>query len=207
MSESESTSQQATELTVALDMPSARVLADQASVVQDLQYVMDCCRRLLAVLSSPEEGRDEIVPLALWSSAVVAYGRCFGADGKSGLTVEDVRGLPLEGEVFHFHQWIIGERDLLTGHPADPFEAAKIGAALAPAALKLRRRVQGIAVFATSRVLIDATGVRQLGGLASELAKRIAGRAQTQQDSVLSDAQKLNIDTLYAAPPLQTQPS
>ena len=206
MSETESTSQQATELTVALDTPSARILADQASVVQDLQYVMDCCRRLLAVLSSPEEGRDEIVPLALWSSAVVAYARCFGADG-SGLTVEDVRGLPLQGAVLNFHEWIIGERDVLTGHPADPFEAAKVGAALAPAALKVRRRVEGIAVFATSRVLIDATGVRQLGGLASELAKQTAGKAQTQQDAVLADAQKLNVDTLYAAQPLQTQSS
>ncbi len=29
--------------TVALDVPSARVLADQASIISDLQFVMDCC--------------------------------------------------------------------------------------------------------------------------------------------------------------------
>jgi hypothetical protein len=47
--------------------------------------------------------------------------------------------------------------------------------------------------------------VRQLGGLASELAKQTAVKAQRQQDSVLSDAQQLDIGSLYAAPPLRTQ--
>jgi hypothetical protein len=199
------TSRQVPGLTVALDMPSARILADQASVVQDLQFVMDCCKRLLTELARPGEDRDEVVPLALWSSALVAYARCFGGDGRSGLSVEDVRNLPLQGAVMKFHEWVIGERDKLTEHPADPFEAAKIGAALTPADQK-GRRVEGIAVFSTSRVLIDVTGVRQLGGLASELAKQTAGKAQRQQDAVLSDAQRLDIDGLYGSPPLRTQP-
>jgi hypothetical protein len=84
-----------------------------------------------------------------------------------------------------FHEWVIEERDKLTAHPADPFEAAKIGAALSPAGQK-ERRVEGIAIFSTSRVLIDVTGVQQLSGLASELAKQTAGKAQAQQDSVLA---------------------
>ena len=71
-------------LTVALDLPSARVLAGQASVIQDLQFVMDCCKRLLAELARPEEDRDGVVPQALWSSALVAYARCFGKGGVSG---------------------------------------------------------------------------------------------------------------------------
>jgi hypothetical protein len=189
-------------------MPSARILADQASVIQDLQYVMDCCKRLLTELARAEEDRDGVVPLALWSSALVAYARCFGESSHSGLAVEDVRNLHLQGAVMSFHEWIIEERDKLTEHPADPFEAAKIGAALTPAGHKEQKeqRVEGIAVFSTSRVLIDVTGVRQLGGLASELAKQTAGKAQKQQDSVLSDAQHLDIDSLYDSPPLRAQP-
>jgi hypothetical protein len=198
-------SQQTAGLTVALDMPSARILADQASVIQDLQFTMDCCMRLLTELARPEEDRDGVVPLALWSSAVVAYGRCFGEGSGSGLTAEDVGNLPLQGAVMKFHEWVIGERDKLTEHPADPFAAAKIGAALAPAGRK-ERQVEGIAVFATSRVLIDATGVRQLGGLASELAKQTAAKAQGQQGTVLADAQQLDLGGLYGSPPLQTQP-
>ena len=206
MGETKSTSQQALGPTVALDMPSAGVLADQASIIQDLQFVMDCCKRLLTELTRPEEDRDGIVPLALWSSAVVTYARCFGAGRSSGLTVEDVQNLPLQGAVMKFHQWVIEERDKLIEHSADPFEAAKIGAALSPAGQK-GRRVEGIAVFSTNRVLIDATGVRQLGGLASELAKQTAVKAQKQQDAVLSDAQRLDIASLYESPLLLTQPS
>lgn len=48
--------------------------------------------------------------------------------------------------------------------------------------------------------------MRQLGGLASELAKRTAGKAQKQQDSVLSDTQRLDIDRLYESAPLLTEP-
>jgi hypothetical protein len=176
------------------------------SVIQDLQFVMDCCKRLLAELSRPEEDRDAVVPVALWSSALVAYVRCFGEGRRSGLTADDVRNLPLQGAVMNFHEWVIDERDKLIEHPADPFEATIIGAALSPAGQK-NRRVEGIAVFSTSRVLIDVTGVGQLGGLASELAKQTAGKAQKQQDSVLSDAQQLDIASLYASPALRTEPS
>ena len=58
---------------------------------------------------------------------------------------------------------------------------------------------------AASRVLIDVIGVRQLGGLASELAKQTAEKAEKQQDVVLRDAQLLDIKRLYESPPLETQ--
>lgn len=201
-----STTKQAPGPTVGLETPSARVLADQASVISDLEFVMDCCKRLLTELAAPEADRDGAVPLALWSSAVVAYARCFGPDGQSGLTAQDVENLPLQGAVVKFHQWLLVERDKLTGHPADPFEAAKVGAALTPAG-RPQRRVEGIAVFATSRVLIDATGVRQLGGMASELAKQTATKARKQQDAVLTDAQQMDFERLQELPPLLTEPN
>jgi hypothetical protein len=103
------TSPQGPGLTVALDMPSARVLADQASIIQDLQFVRDCCKRLLTELDRPEEDRDGIVPQALWSSALVAYARCFSEGRRLGLATEDVQNLPLQGAVMKFHKWIIEE--------------------------------------------------------------------------------------------------
>ena len=191
--------------TVALDVPSARVLADQASIIQDLQFVMDCCKRLLPELDKPEEDRDPLLPVALWSSAVMAYARCFGKGKTFGLSAEDVRNLPLHGAVMKFHKWIIEERDKLAAHAPNPSEAAKVGAALSPPEQQ-NRRVEGIVIFATSHVLIDAVGVRQLGGLASELAKQTAEKAKEQQDVVLKDAQQLNLDSLYKLPPLGTWP-
>jgi hypothetical protein len=192
-------------LTVALDVPSAYILADQAAIIQDLQFVMDCCKRLLAELARPEEERDAILPLAIWSSAVIAYTRCFGKGKRFGLTTEDVQKLPLHGAVMKFHKWIVEERNKLTAHSGNPFEVAKVAAALSPPEQK-ERRVEGIVIFATSHIVIDDVGVRQLGGLASELAKQTAEKAQEQQDVVLTDAQQLSIDSLYKLPPLRTWP-
>jgi hypothetical protein len=104
-----------------------------------------------------------------------------------------------------FHKWIIEERNKLTAHSANPFEVAKVAAALSLPEEK-EKRVEGIVIFATSRIVIDSVGVQQLGGLASELAKQTAEKAQEQQDVVLKDAQQLNIDSLYKLPPLRTWP-
>jgi hypothetical protein len=205
MGGTEGTAPTARTLTVALDVPSAQVLADQAAIIGDLQFVMECCKRLLTELAKPEITRDAVVPNALWSAALVAYARCFGKGKRFGLTVEDVRTLPLEGEVMKYHRWVLAERDKLATHASNPFEATKIGAALSPPD-RDKRQVEGIAILATSHVLVDDTGVRQLGGLASELAKQTAGKAQKQQDIVLADAQQLSLDRLYQQPALDTGP-
>lgn len=191
--------------TVAIDVPSAQVLADQASIISELQFVMDCCKRLLADLAKPEEERDPLMPLALWSSAVLAYGRCFSKGKRFALSNDDVRNLPLHGAVMKFHQWILEERDKLAARAANPTEGAKVGAALSSPEQK-DRRVEGIVIFASSREVVDDTGVRQLGGLASELAKQTAEKAQEQQDVVLKDAQQLNLDSLYQQEPIGTWP-
>ena len=191
--------------TVAIDVPSARVLADQASIIAELQFVMDCCKRLLTELAKPEEELDQLMPLALWSSAVLAYGRCFSKGRRFALANEDVRDLPLHGEVMKFHQWVLEERDKLAARAANPAEGAKVGAALSPPEQR-DRRVEGIVIFASSHEIVNDVGVRQLGGLASELAKQTAEKAQEQQDVVLKDAQQLNLDSLYRLEPIGTWP-
>lgn len=207
-------------LTVALDLPSARVLADQIATIQDLQFVMECCKRLLTELVTPDDERDPVVPQALWSAALTAYDRCFSKGTKFGLTADDVRSLPLEGQVMKFHTWIVDERNKLARHAADPFELTKVGTVLSMPGLSAPglsggqpdggeapgRQLEGIAVLSASHILVDGAGVRQLGALASELAKQTAGKAQEQERTVLGDARRLGLDTLYALPPLPLRP-
>jgi hypothetical protein len=191
-------------LTVALDIPSSQVLADQAVIIQDLQFVMESCKRLLAELARPEEERDPVVPVALWSAALVAYARCFATGQRFGLTADDVTSVPLQGEVLSYHKWVIRERNTTTRHPASPLDSAVVGAALsAPGSPQAPSGpVEGIVILSNSHVLVDDTGVRQLGGLASELAKQTAEKMKAQQDIVLADAQKLGPDRLNALPPV-----
>ena len=68
------------------------------------------------------------------------------------------------------------------------------------------RQLEGITVLSASHILVDGAGVRQLGALASELAKQTAGKAQEQESAVLGDAQRIGLDTLYALPPLPVGP-
>jgi hypothetical protein len=192
-------------LTVPLDGAAAQLLADQAVIVQDLQVVMDCCRRLLAELDKPEDGRDGVVPQALWSAALTAYARCFAYGKKYGLQADDVRALPLEGAVLTFHQWALDEHSKMAGHPNNPFDAARVGVALSPRFSE--RRIEGIAILSTSRLLVDDVGVRQLGGLASALANRVSEKAQQQQDVVLEEARKISLNSLYERQPLQAGPA
>ena len=156
-------------LTVALDLPSAQVLADQIATIQDLQFVMECCKRLLTELVTPEDERDPVVPQALWSAALTGYGRCFSKGTKFGLAADDVRSLPLEGQVLKFHTWIVDERNKLARHAADPFELAKVGTVLSAPGLSAPglsggqpdggeapgRQLEGITVLSASHILVD----------------------------------------------------
>jgi hypothetical protein len=188
--------------TVAVEGPAARALAESAGVIGDLQFVMECCKRLLSELAVPEEDRDPLVPQALWSAALTGYGRCFGKGSQPGLTIEDVRALPLEGEVVKYHKWLLSERTRQAARAANPFDEVRIGAVLS-APDTADRKLRGIAILPLSKVLVDETGVRQLGGLASELAKQSAERAREQQEAVLTDTAGQDIADLDKQPLLR----
>jgi hypothetical protein len=188
-------------LTVGLELPSAQVLADQIATIGDLQFVMECCKRLLSELANPEAERDPVIPQALWSAALTAYDRSFAKGKKFGLTPDDVKALPLEGQVVKFHEWLENERNILGRHPTNPFLEARVGAVLADPG-QGDREVRGVTVLSASHILVDGAGVRQLGALASELAKQTAEKAQKQESVVAADAQELGLDKLYTMTPL-----
>ena len=67
--------------------------------------------------------------------------------------------------------------------------------------------MDGISVLSASHILVDGAGVRQLGALASELAKQTAEKAQKQESTVLAEVQRTGLDKLYALPPLPVGPA
>ena len=196
------TVQEGTLPAVAIEGPDAVALAESAAVIGDLQFVMECCKRLLTELNVPDADRDPLVPQALWSAALTGYARCFGKGSRPGLTLDDVRRLPLEGEVVKYHQWLLSERGRLAARATSPFDEVRIGAVLSPRHAP-DRKLRGIAILPVSHVLVDETGVRQLGGLAAELAKQAADRAREQQDTVLAEARRQDLAALDRLPLLR----
>ena len=82
-----------------LGTPAAAALADLASTFEELQTVLGCCERLVAVPPP-----DELVAEALWTTALLSYARCFAPGARGvGLTVEDVKNTKLEGALEDWH--------------------------------------------------------------------------------------------------------
>ena len=144
------------------------------------------------------------MPQALWSAALVAYTRCFTTGKRFGLATKDVRTLPLHGEVMKFHKWMLGERDQVTSHPADPFAAAKVGAALS----RPRRAAAGGGYRDPGRQPYPGRSTgrppARRAGVGTGQADRGAGHRQ--QDMVLADAQQISVDSPAKLDPLQVGP-
>src|SRR2546430_1185815 len=158
-----------------LDMPAAAKYADLISVAEDLTVVVQACERLRAEQRKPENDHDEVVAKSLWTTALVMYARCFGTGKRKGLTLEDVRTLPLQGEVVEWHQYLIDMRNKHIAHSVNPFEIISIGGVVAPSG-----RVEGVAHVSMRYVGTDDGGVWQIASLAAELLGVINGRIEQQ---------------------------
>ena len=145
-----------------LDGPEAAVLAGQAAVFEDLQYVLRCCEHLVSVLGS--SAADPALVEALWTGALTGYVRCFS--GRTAvLTDADVAELKLDGDVGEFHGMVKKLRDHYASRHVNPREAFSIGAAQANDG-----RPTGVAVVRTPRPLVDEVTVRLLGRVSYALS-------------------------------------
>jgi hypothetical protein len=189
------------------DLPSAASLADQASIYQDLRFVVRCCEVMLPMLDDDQDGDDgredrSVLVQSLWSAALVAYVRCFAPGKRYGLTTAVFAEMGLTGEVEEFHIFIKDMRDKHIAHSVNPFETVTVGAVLSPEGAT-SQKVEGIAHLTMRHIVADRVGVIQLATLADRAAKSVARRAEALMDKVLEEATALPIDALYARPRLR----
>ncbi|HVH22231.1 MAG TPA: hypothetical protein VNA11_07225 [Pseudonocardia sp.] len=167
-----------------LDSPEAAVLAGQAAVFEDLQYVLRCCEHLVSVLGSADP--DPVLVEALWTAALTGYVRCFS--GRAGvLSDADLGELELDGDVDEFHTMVKKLRDHYASRHVNPREAFTIGAAQANDG-----KPTGVAVVSTPRPLVDDVTVRLLGRVAYALSGLLDARMQDSQAQVLAAAGELS---------------
>jgi hypothetical protein len=168
------------------------VLAEQAAVFEDLQFVLRCCEHLVSVLG--QRNPDPVLVEALWTGALIGYVRCFS--GRSGvLTDGDLSTLKLDGDVAEFHAMVKKLRDHYASRHTNPREAFTIGAAQANDG-----RPTGVAVVSTPRPLVDDVTVRLLGRVAYALSGLLDTRMQGSQAEVLAAAGKLSPAELSRLP-------
>ncbi len=175
--------------------PAALALADLAGIFEDLQTVLRCCERLMAVLSVPREA-DELSLEAFWTTAVLSYGRCFDpTDRGQQLTAEDVTATGLTGDVAGWHATLGQIRQHYVEPALNPREVFSVGVARDDAGT-----AAGVAVTSTRHPLVDEVSVRQTGAIAFELSRMVDTRITEQQQVVFAGTSSLTREELEALP-------
>lgn len=107
-----------------MDTPIARQVADLLAIQHDLMFVQDACSMLLS-LPVDDDGARLVLARSLWSSALVAYVRCFAGGVRRGLKEADVKRIP--GNPIAIHRALKAVRDKHVAHSVNPMEVIKIG--------------------------------------------------------------------------------
>ena len=177
-----------------LSTPAAAALGDLAAIFDDLQAVLGCCERLVSVPPP-----DDLVREALWTTALLSYTRCFAAGSRGmGLTVEDVKGTQLEGEVGDWHDLLLRMRDHFADPAVDPRERFSVGVSR-----NSDGTAAGIAVTSVRQPLVDEVTVRQTGALAYALLRLVDERIGEQQQKVFTAAGSMSALQLDRLPEVE----
>ncbi|SHG49286.1 hypothetical protein SAMN05443575_2087 [Jatrophihabitans endophyticus] len=176
-------------------------LARLVAAYDDAQTVLRCCEELVARLapdgsepdgsepdgSEPDGSEPDGVDVeALWTFAVLAYGRLF-ATGRTGapLTEDDVvtaaegRGDP--EQVRRTHRLLLHLRDRHADPAADPRETYTAGVALDPDGA-----VNAVAVTSVRAPRLDVAAVRRAGAIAYPLVAVLDQRIDPLQARILA---------------------
>jgi hypothetical protein len=177
-----------------LRTPAALALADLAAIFDDLQFVLQCCERLIAELGRKE--RDEILTESLWVAALSSYMRCFrtGERGMS-LTEDDLAATNLKGKVVEWHRLLKKLRDFYVEGATNPREMFSAGVAQSSDGA-----AQGVVITSVPQPHLDETTVQQTGRLAFELSRVVDERIKEQQQKVFQAAEKMSVASLNKLP-------
>jgi hypothetical protein len=186
-----------------LSLPEAEELARDTAVFEDLQHVLRCCEHLVTAVGAPATGpvrvdADAALVEALWTSALLAYARCFSPE-EQVLGSDDLSALELPGDVSGFHDALLKLRDHYASRHVNPRETIAVGAA------ESEGSPVGVAVVSTPQPSVDDTTVRQLGRIAYGLSALLDARMRQVQDRVLSRARELPADDFAALPLMQLE--
>jgi hypothetical protein len=107
-----------------MDTPIARQVADLLEIQHDLAFVQGACSMLLFLSIDYDEARLALAR-SLWSSAFIAYLRCFAGGSASGLKQADVKRIP--GNVIATLRALKAVRDKHVAHSVNPMGIIKIG--------------------------------------------------------------------------------
>ena len=176
-----------------LESSGAAELAALASTFDELQTVLLCCERLLTELSAAADG-DNLAVEALWTTAMLSYGRCFAGDSPT-LGDEDLNTVHPDGDALRWHRILLELRDHYGAAVANPREAFTVGVAQDDAGAAC-----GITISSASQPRVDVTTVRQAGAIAYALSSLVDERIGARQQALLDEVRDRPPESLEQLP-------
>jgi len=192
-----------------LDTPGASALAELMARFEDLQTALRCCERLVSELAAGDNEPDEVLIEAIWTTALLSYGRCFSADGAGpALTEGDVSATQSSEEALTWHRVLLQLRDHYADPSANPREKFLVGVTQNPDGT-----ASGVAITSGRQPLVDELTVRQTGAIAFGLSSLVNDRITARQEQVFGEVRespKAALDKLArleVAQPDEAEPS
>ncbi len=179
-----------------LESPAAASLVRSCEIFEELQTVLRCCERLVSELAPVGVGPlartpDDVVLEAVWTTALLSYGRCFSPDvgdapGEGGagygLTQADLDAAQPEAQTSEWHEVLMRLRDHYADPVLDPRERFSVGLAQDDDG-----RASGVAITSRRQPLVDDVTVRQTGAIAYALSALVDARITVAQAKLFED--------------------
>lgn len=182
-----------------VDYKESRNLADLGSILQDLTFTLEICKRLIQLLK--DDSKDVVLVASLWTAALICYVRSFASGKRYGLS-EDIFN-DLTGDAIEVHKFYKNLRDKHIAHSVSPYEQVEVGLILSPKDSG-EKKVKGVATLSMRYICTTIEGVEQLGRLATVLRKEVARLAKECEGKVLEVGKNLPIDELYSRARIRT---
>ncbi|MEW1822282.1 hypothetical protein AB0323_16080 [Arthrobacter sp. NPDC080031] len=178
-----------------LDTSNAATLVHLSASFEDLQTVLRCCERLVSALTPGDDPPDDVLIEAVWTTALLSYGRCFSY-GRAGanLTENDLAATNLKGDLPDWHRVLLKLRDHYTSRTTNPRELFSVGLAQDPDGA-----ANGIAITSARQPLVEDLAVRQTGAIALALSDMVDARITALQPKIFAeykDTPKSELDKL-----------
>jgi hypothetical protein len=164
-----------------LDTKDATRLARLVMAYDDLQTVLRCCERLMAMLDEGGESPDDVGVEALWTLALLSYARGF-AEGEGGAALTTADLADDDGEVLRWHTVLLHLRDHHADPSRNPRESYTVGIAQDASGA-----VNAVAVTSVRAPLVDLAAVRRAGSIAFPLCAVLDDRIDPLQKDILAD--------------------
>lgn len=182
--------------------PAAREVSDLLAMRLDLTYVCEACELLLDLPTNDPE-LEPLLTRALWSSALIAYARCFATGKRLGLDEDDVRRIPKGEEAVEFHRKMLNLRNKHIAHSVNPLEFIKIGVMVGTLSREDEEGVTGLVTLFGSNWRVHPTTVDSMRRLSAALLCVVMDRIEEQTPAVRDSADRYGLDAIKGWPVLE----